>query len=196
MIVEEDACRARGFVTPSFIDVSTGERVEFSGRFNKLSYMSAEAMAAAFGGNPSYIPARIGFIYGPDNATSDVEIKRDQSWSSLKDDIKSFGGNADIQVVGFSCSPTVGGSDGEYSSISGKPANEVTFHAVSNSADAGSAYSNRAFGKDDYIFQAALLGVDAGRMYVISRVSLKEGDKYLQKPGGFEIALDWTVVFK
>ena len=47
-----------------------------------------------------------------------------------------------------------------------------------------------------YIYQAVLLAYHGGKHHVLSRVSLKEGGAYLQKPSGFEIALDWTVVFK
>ena len=64
MRVRDVSCHARGNVCPSFVDIRTGGRVPFSMRHNQLSYMSAEAMAAAFGGDSSYIPSRVGFIYG------------------------------------------------------------------------------------------------------------------------------------
>lgn len=199
MIVEDKACRAMGFVTPSFVDLSTGRRVGFGWRCNQLSYMSAEAMAAAFGGDPSYIPSKVGFIFGTEGAvTFGGGIGRDQSWSKLKGEVSGIS-NADVQVVVFSCSPTVGGdgSDDEslYSVVSGKPANAVTFHAVSNSQDKGTVGENNYFQTNNFIYQAVLLSSD---LHVISRVSLKDTvkDKYLQKPDGFEIALDWTIVFK
>ncbi len=112
MRIEDKACMARGFVSPSFIDISTGRRVPFGKRCNKLSYMSAEAMAAAFGGDHSYIPARIGFIYGDkDVMPSEAPITRTQSWDMLKEEL-SYGRDStlmDVQVVGFSYSPTLGG---------------------------------------------------------------------------------------
>ena len=63
MMINETMCSAKGIVSPSFVDLSTGRRIPFGARHNMLSYMSAEAMAAAFGGDQSYIPARVGFIY-------------------------------------------------------------------------------------------------------------------------------------
>jgi hypothetical protein len=55
---------------------------------------------------------------------------------------------------------------------------------------------SRAFEGGSYIYQAVMLAFHNGKHHVLSRVSLKEGGAYLQKPSGFEIALDWTVVFR
>lgn len=224
MRIVDETCLARGFASPSFIDIATGKRVPFDVRSNKLSYMSAEAMAAAFGGDPSYIPARMGFIYG-DQPTMPTEsvITRNQSWESLLEELASSEGSAvvDVQVVGFSYHPTLGGENpapapsgdssssgsdsgsdsgddgsGDYNHILSTGSNAITFHAVSNSQDAGAAFGSGAFRSGRYVYQAVLLGYHGGKYYVISRVSLKDGSVYLQKPSGFEIALDWTVVFK
>ena len=148
MEIEDVACRARGFVSPSWIDASTGRRMEFGQRHNTLSYMSAEAMAAAFGGDPSYIPARVGFIYGDSStlpaALSSYPITRSQSWSDLKK-CEDY----DIQVVGFSYSPTLGYAPANeeaakkaddytnYDELKEGGSNAITFHVVSNSTDAG-----------------------------------------------------------
>ena len=224
MRIDDIACLARGFVNPSFIDVSTGRRIPFDKRHNTLSFMSAEAMAAAFGGDPSFIPAKIGFIYGNKSAMpTESVITRSQDWNSLLEELSSSSSSddVDIQVVGFSFHPTLGSekpatapsgdsgsssssgsdssgsdsSDGDYSHILSTGSNAITFHSVSNSQDAGIIRS-RAFEGGSYIYQAVLLAFHEGKYHVISRVSLKEGGAYLQKPSGFEIALDWTVVFK
>ena len=220
MVIDDVSCRAKGVVSPSFIDVKTGERLPFSDRCNTLSYMSAEAVAAAFGGNPSYIPARIGFIYGTDDQMpTESVITRRQSWSSLLEELHSSAESVvvDVQVVGFSYPPTLGaakpepkpeaysssssssdsGDDGstDYGNIIPTGSNAITFHAVSNSQDRGAAFGSEAFSTQNYIYQAVLLGYHLGDLYIISRVSLKEGDAYLTKPKGFEVALDWTVSF-
>lgn len=225
MRIDDKACLARGFVNPSFVDIATGRRLPFRMRHNTLSFMSAEAMAAAFGGDPSYIPARIGFIYGNQQAMpTESVITRSQDWDSLLEELASSEGrdDVDIQVVGFSFHPTLGaakpspvqgdssssssssdsgsdsGSDsieGDYNHILSTGSNAITFHAVSNSQDSGIIRS-RAFEGGSYIYQAVLLACHGGSHHVLSRVSLKEGGAYLQKPSGFEIALDWTVVFK
>lgn len=208
----EKACVARGFVEPYVIDVSTGRKFPFWIRHNTLSYASAEAMAAAFGGDASYIPSRMGFIYGQSNASPpDGPITRSQSWDSLLGELNQYG--MDIQVVGFSCSPTMGpapsgcdssgsspgmsdlGSEGDYCNISPSGSNAVTFHAVSNSSDPGKITGN-PFSSGQKAFQAVLLGYHNGIYYVLSRVSLESGSGYLAKPSGFEVALDWTVVFR
>ena len=223
MRIDDRACLARGFVNPSFVDISTGKRLPFEKRHNTLSFMSAEAMAAAFGGDPSFIPARMGFIYGNQSAMpTESVITRNQDWGSLLEELSSSASrdDVDIQVVGFSFHPTLGaekpapapsgdssssgsdsGSDsaddsqGDYSHILSTGSNAITFHAVSNSQDSGLIRS-RAFEGGSYIYQAVLLAYHGGKYHVLSRVSLKEGNAYLQKPSGFEIALDWTVVFK
>lgn len=224
MRIDDIACLARGFVNPSFVDVSTGRKIPFDRRHNTLSFMSAEAMAAAFGGDPSFIPAKIGFIYGNQSAMpTESVITRSQDWDSLLEELSSSSSrdDVDIQVVGFSFHPTLGSEkpapapsgdsgsssssgsdssgsdspDGDYSHILSTGSNAITFHAVSNSQDAGLIRS-RAFEGGSYIYQAVLLAFHEGKYHVLSRVSLKEGGAYLQKPSGFEIALDWTVVFK
>jgi len=212
----DKACPAKGYVSPFMVDVRTGKRIPFGMRRNTLSYMSAEAMAAAFGGDPSYIPARMGFIYGPETATLSGSIGRRQSWDEL---ILELGNaNADVQVVSFSYSPSLGGwrdggdsgsssssdsssgsdgapYEGDYCTIKPTGANAITFHAVSNSSDGGMRGSD-AFKNGDRIFQAVLLGWHGGDYYVISRVSLDKNGSFQQKPQGFEIALDWTIVFR
>ena len=224
MRIDDIACLARGFVNPSLVDVSTGRKIPFDKRHNTLSFMSAEAMAAAFGGDPSFIPAKIGFIYGTESAMpTESVITRNQDWDSLLEELSSSSSrdDVDIQVVGFSFHPTLGSekpapspsgdsgssdssgsdssgsdsSEGDYSHILSTGSNAITFHAVSNSQDVGFIRS-RAFEGGSYIYQAVLLAFHERKHHVISRVSLKEGGSYLQKPSGFEIALDWTVVFK
>lgn len=221
MNVVDEMCLAKGMVSPSFVDLSTGKRIPFALRNNKLSYMAAEAMAAAFGGDPSYIPARIGFIYG-DQDTFNSQISRNQSWDGLLQELSASSGEGvvDIQVVGFSYSPTLGGenpapsgdsgSSGsgdaskDYSNILSTGSNAITFHAVSNSQDSGAVLGRDTFHSGSYIYQCVLLGYHSGKYYVIARASLKDfsedsgssgGGVYLRKPDGFEVALDWTVVF-
>ena len=63
MKIEDMVCTARGFVRPAFVNQATGRTIPFAQRHNQLSFMAAEAMASAFGGDPSYIPAKVGFIY-------------------------------------------------------------------------------------------------------------------------------------
>lgn len=220
MKVNELACRAHGCVSPSYVDIRTGRSLPFSPRHNTLSYMSAESMAAAFGGDSSYIPSRIGFIYGDKDYLpfSDAsESSREQDWEALKQELSAADQDAtvDVQIVGFSYSPslgpgTSGGSsgssspEGDYNHILPGGANAVTFHAVSNSQDRGAIFDKDTFCEGRYIYQCLLLGYHDSKYYILARASLKHFDisssgqgegEYLTKPKGFEIALDWKVTF-
>ena len=212
MKIDDEACLAKGFVSPCFVDLSSGRKMPFGMRHNQLSYMSAEAMAAAFGGDPSYIPSRVGFIYGPEGAEFVGGIDRLQTWDMLIEELGRA--EADVQVVSFSYAPSLGGEDvpvdgsssssdssgsspgvDPYCTIKPTGSNAITFHAVSNSTDPG-ARNTGAFKKDHYIYQAVLLARHDYENYIISRVSLDRGGEYLKKPDGFEVALDWTIVFR
>lgn len=212
MKVADELCLAKGVVSPSFVDVSTGRRIAFSPRHNRLSYMAAEAVAAAFGGDPSYIPSKIGFIYGnSEEMPAESDITRSQTWDSLLEELSNSGDKVvDVQVVNFSYSPSLGGSEsvgsssdsdagesGDYTNILATGSNAITFHAVSNSQDVGVLHGADAFSaaKNNYVYQCLLLGYHNGKYYIIARASLKDGSRYLAKPDGFEVALDWTVTF-
>ena len=228
MRVKDVSYVAKGMVYPSFVDIRTGRRMPFAKRHNTLSYMSAEAVAAAFGGDPSYIPSRIGFIYGdqPEMPTgeSSESISRVQDWDRLCEELGNASGGAtiDVQVVGFSYSPTLGGGggsgsssgsgSGDYNHIKPTGANAVTFHAVSNSQDAGAVFGESTFKNGSYVYQCLLLGYKGGKYYILARASLKNfgsdpsgsssgsgssnAGSYLQKPKGLELALDWEVDFR
>lgn len=205
----DTACMAKGFASPSFVNVRTGESIPFGVRHNTLSYMSAEAMAAAFGGDPSYIPSNIGFVYGQTDGMFTGGIGRMQNWDLFERELND--NDADVQIVPFSYSPSLGGEktaggssssessydEGDYSDIKAGGANAITFHAVSNSQDPGYR-KTRAFGTDDIIYQAVLLAYHDSKWHILSRVSLYDNvqKRYLGKPDGFEVALDWTVVFR
>lgn len=219
MKVVEESCLAKGVVSPSFVDVRTGKKSPFDTRHNTLSYMSAEAMAAAFGGDPSFIPAKIGFIYGSEQTMPmDEAISRVQDWKTLSDDIGAArqGSSIDVQIVDFSYSPTLGkgkqasdssgsgssspsgsgiDNDNKYCHILSTGSNAITFHAVSNSQDLG-FFGSDPFLDGSYIYQCLLLGYHNGEYYIIARASLKDNGNYLQKPSGFEVALDWTITFR
>lgn len=215
MKVMDELGLAKGVVSPSFVDIATGKRVAFAPRNNRLSYMAAEAVAAAFGGDPSYIPSKIGFIYGNSSEMpTESDITRTQTWDSLLEELSNSGDQVvDVQVVNFSFSPTLGGSstgssssssgsgesgeDGDYTNILATGSNAITFHAVSNSQDVGVLHGADAFSaaQNNYVYQCLLLGYHNGKYYIIARASLKDGSRYLAKPDGFEVALDWTVTF-
>ena len=216
-----DTMNSRGQVSPSFIDIRTGERVAWPARHNTLSYDAAHAMALAFGGDDSLVPNRVGLVYGPSGDTSFSRIDRDQAWDDLVYDLSSK--RADVQVQPFSYSPSFvqigagsSGSSGSSGSLgsseSPDPSGDkqgwaVVFHAhsdsvtsgaigsVGSSGSSGSGESGMIFTSGMYIFQAVLLNYSGGKYTVLARVSLDNAGTYYAKPENFEVALDWTVKF-
>ena len=208
-VTTETFGRPEGYVQASFLNVATGQREEIPGRHNTLSYLSAEVMAAAFGGDASYIPSRIGFIYGGIAKPALSSITRDQTWSGIQTELGDIQGsaNADMQVVSFSSTPTLGlgkssssssssSSDSRYNNLKSTGSNAVTFHAHSNSTDKGVfGTSTNIFSKGSYVYEVALLGYLNSTYYVIARSSLAENGDYFQKPNDFELSIDWTIKF-
>lgn len=212
-----DTMNSRGQVTPSFIDIRTGERVPWPARHNTLSYDAAHAMALAFGGDDSLLPNRIGFVYGPNGSTTFSRIDRAQSWDDFVYDLSSKSANVQIQPFSYSPSFAQVGGDGSSgsgpasaSSESPDPSGDkqgwaVVFHAHSDSVTPGaigasggsgsSSSSSSIFSSSSYIFQAVLLNSSNGKYTVLARVSLDNGGTYYTKPENFEVALDWTVKF-
>ena len=180
---------ARGEVTPSFVNIATGERVPWPSRHNTLSYDAAKAVAMALGGDASLIPDRIGIIFGDEETTSFKTIDRNQTWSELQEELREL--SADVQIRPFSYSPSlVSVSKSDTESGWG-----VVFHSHSDSSTEGAVSSGNIFTSGKYIFQAVLLHKNSEDYTVLARVSLISGSKYLQKPENFEVALDWTVKF-
>ena len=213
-----ETIRARGQVTPSFIDIKTGECIPWDMRHNTLSFDASKAVALAFGGDDSLIPNRMGIIYGEEgSATFPLTVGRQQSWDSLVYELSSK--SADVQIQPFSYSPSFtkvsrasgGSSDSDASDTSPASSSEineltypgwaVTFHAHSDSVTAGalsgdsSSSSSKIFTTDNYIFQALLLNEKNGVYTILARVSLDNAGEYYTKPENFEVALDWTVKF-
>lgn len=100
-----DTMMARGSVVPHLIDIKTGKTIPFGRRHNTLSFAAADAMAAAFSGDLSRVPNRIGIIYGADDDNPALTISRDQSWSNLKADLTAA--SANVQIRPFSFAPSL-----------------------------------------------------------------------------------------
>lgn len=180
-------------------------------RHNSMSYAAADAVAAAYGGNPSMAPKYIGFLYG--SSDSPVEIAdpsdRRMEWDDIADETLRIGGN--ILVSRFMSPPEVSCTPPESSAEDAAyHGNSVTFRACTRSGSAGeyafdtSGSSGYAveFGDGMYLYHALLLG-DAGcvpcgarkRYSVLGRVSLDRGGRFRTKPEDYELALGWKVTF-
>lgn len=175
---------------------------------NTLSYSAADALAAAYGGDSSYIPKYIGFIYSDNQDAVLPPISRDMNISSVKEEVESIRGN--MLVVRFSRKPTISNDSADGSNDSPYVGNTVTFHAVTRSGVDG-IYFDDTTGDSQYagqltagktLHRAVLLGdgsnlCDANDRYtVLAMVDLKKNGKYRQKPADYELALDWRVTFE
>lgn len=197
--------RSRGSVCPAFINIKTGHLEPWYDRHNTLSHDSTYAMASAFGGDSTYIPNRIGFVYGASDNPDLQPIGRDQDWASFLRELNDLNTDADVQVQSFSYSPSLikditrGTSSSDSSSDSSSEDKQigcgVVFHAHSDSSTPGAAGSGVKFDSDTYIYQAVLLNKSTSGYRILARVSLIDGDSYRSKPDDFEVALDWTVKF-
>jgi hypothetical protein len=217
-----DIMRARGQVSPSFIDIRTGKMVPWPNRHNTISFDATRSMALAFGGDDSMIPNRIGIIYGSTENTSFANIGRQQSWDGLAYEMQE--NEADVQIQPFCYSPSFTqisrpsptSPDATSSSIASSPESDssnedekvsypgwaVTFHAHSDSVTAGKfgtvgsgSSGSMIFTSGMYIFQGLLLNERSGKYTILARVSLDNSGTYYAKPDNFEIAIDWTIKF-
>lgn len=193
--------KAKGQVTPSFIDIKTGASIPWDTRHNTLSYDASKAMAAAFGGDASLIPNRIGIIYGSDQSLPFRTITRDQTWSELGDDLHNT--SADVQIQSFCATPSLKEVERTLSGGTIEKGYGITFTIHSDSTTEGYFGSSSStddktatiFKTDNYIYQAVLLNKSEQDYKILARVSLDNKGTYLQKPKNFELALDWTVKF-
>lgn len=191
---------ARGAVSASW--VSDSKVVRLPARANQLSYACADAMAMAFAGNQRYIPRYVGFVYGAAEAPVGLTpaTSRDQTWAGLAANLAEPEVVGNIQIAPLSLTPALGidGDPDLYSS------NAVTFSAHTRT-DASATYGfplaapyAEGLSTGSYLYHAVLLAMPSQRVYVpVARVTLADAmsGAYLQKPDGFELAVEWQVSF-
>lgn len=198
-----ETLHAKGQVKPSFVNLHSGECIPWEFRHNTLSYDAAEAMAAAFGGDSTLIPNRIGIVYGGSEDIDSAEISRSQSWTSFRDELMAA--KADVQIQSFNISPSIKSITRELPTGEKESGVAVTFHAHSDSTTEGyfkilGSGAKALFTSGKKILQAVLLNQGVtGDPTILARVSLADtssGNKgYKTKPDNFELALEWTVKF-
>jgi hypothetical protein len=197
-----------GTVTLNWYNPKTSEIIPIDTVHNTLTYGAADALAAAYGGDISYVPRYMGFAFVEDSydLSASQTISRNCTIDTIDTEFKSDEGSriGDVQVVGFSFTPTLSADeqlDSELSQIEeSNPIynhNVVTFHAHTVSAGSFLFDSDSDYGNNKVIPFALLLGNDSdGKEKVLARVSLLDGNGLAKKrPEGFELALDWKVTF-
>jgi hypothetical protein len=199
-----DNNNATGTVTLFWFNPSTNETIHIETVHNTLTYGAADALAAAYGGDLSYIPRYMGFAFvGTDYKPSTPS--RDCTINTLDKEFVSENVRlGDIQVVNFSFAPTLSVDDTSIESISNLEQsytryenNAVTFHAHTVASGKYLFDSSSDFGDNKAIPFAVLLAKNNNGYKVLARVSLLDGNNNAKvRPEGFELALDWKVTFK
>jgi len=179
-----------------------GTELKLPARRNQLSYACADALARALGGDISYVPKYVGFIYGPyeDPTALQLAAERDQTWGSIGVNLADPSVSGNMQISRLSLTPSVK-LDGDPELYS---ANAVVFSAHTGTDSSktygfptSSPYSGQ-LATGMYMYQAVLLAAPTTGTYVpIARVTLADpaSGAYLQKPAGFELAVEWQVSF-
>lgn len=193
---------ARGQVRGYFYNPKT---LEQRGHFhikNVITYTAADIMARLLGGDTSYIPGYMGFIYGasgtPGAALIEPPTSRTQTWTSLATELADPGvtGNVLISPLSSGSSYSVDGLTSTYNG------NAVTLTAHSGSRlEYGFPTSVPyavALADGDYFYHAMLItrlvSGSAITYLPFARVTLK-GASYPQKLVGYELALFWQISY-
>ena len=193
---------AKGRVSGYFVDLETGEQQGHFETTNVITYGAADIMAKILGGDTTYIPSHMAFIYGttgtPGAALIDPPTSRVQTWDGLSTELAdgAVGGNAVISPMAAGPAYSIDGSNTLYAN------NAVTLTAHSgNRTEYGfptaSPYAT-ALADGDYYWHAMILTrlVSGSTITYLpfARVTLKD-TTYPQKPVGFELALFWQVSY-
>ena len=200
-MVSKTVLDIKGLVKAAFINTATGERTPIIEKRNLHTYAAADIMARLVGGDTSYTPGFIGFIYGPSSGSAPSAISsRLQTWDGLSTELASVGCNINISALSRASQYEVDGSSDYYTG------NGVILSAHSVSG-AGGQYGFPTDGMTyagvladtDLIYHAMLLVRRTSGTNVtyipFARVSLQSGVTYPAKPAGLELALDWQLSF-
>ena len=178
---------------------------------NVITYAAADIMARLLGGDSTYAPGHIGFIYGGDDTMADLvdpaslspATKRVHTWSTITAELTTgLSQPANILICPLTLNPgyTVDGSSTTYSG------NAITLAAQTGlSLEYGMPNSVPYAAKIEdlvncYFYQVLLLNrrvVNGSVIYTpFSRVNLtKVLTKYVAKPAGFDLAVFWTISY-
>ena len=194
---------AKGSVKGYLVNKATGEQQQHFEINNIITYGAADIMAKILGGDSSYVPSYMGFIYGadatPGTALIDPPTDRLQTWTTLSAELSDVGvvGNVLISPLATASTYSVDGDSDLYSG------NSVTLTAHSGRRTEYGYPTASPFAAEledgDYFYQAMLLvrRVSGSTITYIpfSRVTLKTSGSFLAKPVGFELALFWQISY-
>lgn len=186
MINETYKLNIKGNVVTSWTDGYVLKPI--SSTHNEIMYATADCLAQMYAGQPRKIPAKIGFMFTSQSTVPTVPSAKSTTWADL---VSMCETTADIQVVDFSFSPSLTSKNAE--GTENYISNVAVFHGHSDVSVPG-AVNELDFGSAGVkVFGAALLSEDK---IPLSVVALSDGSTpYLERPKGFELALDWYITF-
>ena len=192
--------KIRAFLT----NRKTGEKIEVIARDNIITYSAADIMAKMLGGDASYVPAYMGFVYGPTGSTlANPELTRVHTWDGIATEIAGMAATGNILISPLATAP---GFDIDPAGSSYYENNAVTLTAHTGrrleyafSTTGGTYAPEMQDDGTDYMYQAMLITrlVDGNTITYIpfSRVSLDIASVYPAKPDGWELSLFWQVTY-
>ena len=194
---------AKGKVWGYFINPVTKETTKPFEIHNIISYTGADIMARLVGGDVSYFPQYVGFIYGTKAAPGITEpiTSRIQTWTDLGTELAPVA-KANVLITPFASTPTYS-VDTTITTPGIYNGNAVTVSAHTGSRleygfTAGATYDS-PIADLSYLYHCMLITrlVSGSTITYLpyARMTLKVGASYPQKPVGMELAIFWTISF-
>lgn len=188
MINETYKFNIKGNVVTSWTDGYVFKPI--SSTHNEIMYATADCLAQMYAGQPRKIPAKIGFMFTQKNDIPTVPTSKSTTWNDLVN-MCGTDFDTDIQVVGFSFSPSL--TNKNAAETENYVSNVAVFHGHSDVSLPGQVSGLDIRSTGTKIFGAVLLSEDKTPLSI---VALSDGSTpYLERPDGFELALDWYITF-
>lgn len=184
-------------------DGAGGTRVVLGENHNVVTYLACDVFAKLLGGDVSYVPSHIGFLFGSSNYQNDPVFlsayPRLQDWSDIAQSINGKESNILLSPISFT-SFSVDRSrylDANYTGNVLKITSNTSSSGILALSGAGYKASLEA---GDKFYDVLLLSrrQDAGGVYrhvPVARASLKKGSAYPDQLPGLAFGVDWSITF-
>jgi hypothetical protein len=195
----------RGRIVAQLVNPETGEVVKAWHNNNVITYEGSDIMAKLLGGDTSFLPRDLGYIYAPSGETmlnpDSASPKREHTFSDIQTDIEAVSGNMIISPVGNNPDFLVDGDPTLFNH------NAVTISAISDSAADLVFSPSLGFASDpptpttDKYFQVVLLnrrfvsGSPDPVFVPFARAQLAAGNEGIVVQSGLQLAIFWTFTF-
>lgn len=172
-------------------------------RSNAVTYLACDVMARLIGGDTSYVPAYIGFLFGdPDYKTNPILLAsptRLQDWNTLATDIYGLETNillAPVSSTMFSVDKSKYQDANYRGNVLSVSANTSTSGILALS---GSGYKpSLEIGDKFYSVLLVVRRQDAGGVYqhiIFSRATLEKSGQFPDQLAGLAFGVDWDITF-